>query len=775
MALNKDFKVKDTINVGVSGIFGSGIRIGQSLQYWNETEGDYYTNPAIDSWGPILSGGRDLADFLGDGVDAIREGTQYQGTIEYSIQTDSDSDSDFQSNTIEVLGLQVTDAPTFTDLNLTGALSNNVSRIEGAKTLILDPVSQSYSVGTITFTPNNGTKQITVTILAKEADASKDIIAGTFNGQVAGGDTIAEVLEKIAVGTSSDYHLSITAQDANPDADITASNAQLPGGSTLDGANGISGGVAPEADNAVGGTVVIKGDLQVDGSTTTVNSTELTVTDKTITIAKDATDETQWTTAAIVVGDPTDPAQAQKIELTDVAGGGAASYWTITDDIHFGDSAATARLKGRGDQDVSITTGNTNTGEIKIANGANADISLLPNGSGKVVIGGANVLKGFASTLTTNDVDSDLLLNTANGTSGGRIRIGSGSVNYRAAIAGDVDSEINANTGNTLTQVEFDTGTAQVIDTASGVGDGASNIEIAPNSTGDIVLGNGANGVDVVTSGSHNLTLKTGAASTGTISITQGANADITLTTDGTGSINLKTAGVVVGDTLSDGVIKSNGAHNLKLQTGAGTTGHIEIVDGADGDINLVTNGAGKVNFTATGATPSSHQITQTGGDASVTNGVFTAPVAMDGTVTLDTVASSNDAIEAEIVIRKENAVQMIKLLAVTGQVGVRDAVAGDVGVFDQPDGTELTNEEFTAGGAQVVDTTVVVDGTTFGEVTVGQITLGDFLDVEIANGKYRFTLGTGTGTSATGSSDDGTGTSLDDCDLTVTIRAITA
>ena len=66
MALNKDFKVKDTINVGVSGVFGNGIRIGTSGNYISTT------GAAIDAWGPILSGGRDIGQFFGDGVGGTR-------------------------------------------------------------------------------------------------------------------------------------------------------------------------------------------------------------------------------------------------------------------------------------------------------------------------------------------------------------------------------------------------------------------------------------------------------------------------------------------------------------------------------------------------------------------------------------------------------------------------------------------------------------------------------------------------------------------------------
>ena len=55
MPLQKDFKVKDTLNVGISGLFGDGVRIGETDNYISTT------GAAIDAWGPILSGGRDLS------------------------------------------------------------------------------------------------------------------------------------------------------------------------------------------------------------------------------------------------------------------------------------------------------------------------------------------------------------------------------------------------------------------------------------------------------------------------------------------------------------------------------------------------------------------------------------------------------------------------------------------------------------------------------------------------------------------------------------------
>jgi len=137
MALGKDFKVKDTINVGVSGLFGSGIRIGDGSTFPSAI-------PAIDAWGPILSGGYDIADFFGDGIDNIKEGSTTQGTIQFQTQNDAwtydrtgDAADDIWTD-VEVLGLQGYDSPTFTNLTLSG--TNDVAYLSAAETLIIDPI-----------------------------------------------------------------------------------------------------------------------------------------------------------------------------------------------------------------------------------------------------------------------------------------------------------------------------------------------------------------------------------------------------------------------------------------------------------------------------------------------------------------------------------------------------------------------------------------------------------------------------------------------------------
>lgn len=143
MALGKDFKVKDTINVGVSGLFGSGIRIGDGSTFPSAI-------PAIDAWGPILSGGFDISEFFGDGVDNIKEGSTTQGTIQFQTQNDAwtygrtgDAADDVWTD-VEVLGLQGYDSPVFTNIALSGNYDSGTSGpttavLSGADTIIIDP------------------------------------------------------------------------------------------------------------------------------------------------------------------------------------------------------------------------------------------------------------------------------------------------------------------------------------------------------------------------------------------------------------------------------------------------------------------------------------------------------------------------------------------------------------------------------------------------------------------------------------------------------------
>jgi len=58
---------------------------------------------------------------------------------------------------------------------------------------------------------------------------------------------------------------------------------------------------SPYNDN-IGGKVIIKGDLQVDGTTTTINSSVVDISDKTIVLASRATNSSQADTAGFIIG-----------------------------------------------------------------------------------------------------------------------------------------------------------------------------------------------------------------------------------------------------------------------------------------------------------------------------------------------------------------------------------------------------------------------------------------------------------------------------------------
>ena len=71
--------------------------------------------------------------------------------------------------------------------------------------------------------------------------------------------------------------------------------------------------------------------------------------------------------------------------------------------------------------------------------------------------------------------------------------------------------------------------------------DGANgNINLAPNGTGEIVVGSGSANGDITTSGTYDLIIDTNeGTNAGNITLTNGANGAITLTPNGTGVVDV--------------------------------------------------------------------------------------------------------------------------------------------------------------------------------------------------------------------------------------------
>lgn len=89
---------------------------------------------------------------------------------------------------------------------------------------------------------------------------------------------------------------------------------------------------------------------------------------------------------------------------------GAPVYWNnvslLTNDgstgITIGTGAAAATVKSSGNFDLTLKTGNATTGTITITNGANGNINVAPNGTGRLQFGGVSVPSISSTDTLTN-------------------------------------------------------------------------------------------------------------------------------------------------------------------------------------------------------------------------------------------------------------------------------------------------------------------------------------------------------------------------------------
>ena len=117
-----------------------------------------------------------------------------------------------------------------------------------------------------------------------------------------------------------------------------------------------------------------------------------------------------------------------------------------------------------------------------------------------------------------------------------------------------------------------------------------NNIALKPNGTGFVMVGNAGATGKVTSNGAYDLILSTNSGTnSSTIAITDAANGSISFIPNGTGEI-------VIGSGAASGKITSSGAHDLVLDTNAGSSsGSITITDAANGDITLACNGTGDI------------------------------------------------------------------------------------------------------------------------------------------------------------------------------------
>jgi hypothetical protein len=167
-----------------------------------------------------------------------------------------------------------------------------------------------------------------------------------------------------------------------------------------------------------------------------------------------------------------------------------------------GNTGANGIIQSNGNNDLILQTGNTNTGVITIVDGADQDITLVPNGTGNVVLSADTVVvgdSGATATISSNGA-GDLVLNTNSGTDSGSITIVKG---------------VNQN----ITLLPHGTGKVVLSADKVIVGDSGATATISSNGAGNLIL----NTNDGTNSGS--------------ITIANGANGNITLDPNGSGSV----------------------------------------------------------------------------------------------------------------------------------------------------------------------------------------------------------------------------------------------
>ena len=164
----------------------------------------------------------------------------------------------------------------------------------------------------------------------------------------------------------------------------------------------------------------------------------------------------------------------------------------------YGDGTATGFMTSLASDTTPQLGGDLDVVTYDLVSTSDRDIDIIPNGTGDVNLGADTVQVGDndANATITTQGTGDLILNTNNGTNAGNVTL---------------------------------------LDGANG------NINLAPNGTGEIVVGAGDTAGDITSNGAYDLIVDTnGGTNAGNLTLTNGANGAITLTPNGTGVVAIE-------------------------------------------------------------------------------------------------------------------------------------------------------------------------------------------------------------------------------------------
>jgi len=207
--------------------------------------------------------------------------------------------------------------------------------------------------------------------------------------------------------------------------------------------------------------------------------------------------------------------------------------------------------------------GNLDVNGNSIVSTSNGNISITPNGSGKVILDGLShpTSDGSAGHVLKTDGSGNLAFASVGSLSGSGI----------TDLVDDTSPQLGGN---------LDVNGNDIVSTSN------ANIDIIPNGTGDVNLGadtvmvgdNNSNAT-ITTQGTGDLTLNTNSGTnSGTITIADGANANISLTPNGSGKVVIDGISHPTADGTNGQALVTNGSGVLSFSTisagsGGGATG----------------------------------------------------------------------------------------------------------------------------------------------------------------------------------------------------------
>lgn len=323
-----------------------------------------------------------------------------------------------------------------------------------------------------------------------------------------------------------------------------------------------------------GQTTVIKGNLQIDGTTTTVNSTTITVDDKNLVLGNDNTLDTQADGGGITLNG-TSPKTFNWVDATDA--------WTSSEHLNLA-STKSYYVNGTLLKDVSETLTN------KTINGSNNTITNVSLTSG--VTGTLPVANGGTGITSFGTGVATALGNNTGGTNG--------LVTFSGAFGTPTSLTLTNATGLPVSGITASTSAAL------GVGSielgHATDTTIARVSAGVVSI----EGVNVVTvSSSDTLTNKTltSPAINGTPTFGTGNSAIVNASGSTTGTTALTLSTVYASGTYNGGefIIKATNSTNIEITKVLVITNGTDVYITTYGDVFVSANLV-EIDFTYTGA-----------------------------------------------------------------------------------------------------------------------------------------------------------------------------